>query len=98
MLRTMFASLLFAVPAARGEEPSGKLTPLQQSARTVVKAIVARGEINSKLPERDAKKLVGDALTCEYLKVAAEAAAGVDEMSRTSAFLIGVGIALDQSP
>jgi hypothetical protein len=90
-------------PAGQGgeavpKEPASKLTPQQQAIRAVVKAIVSRAEENSKLPANDPKKLSQDALTGEYLRVAAEVAAGLDEKYRTDAFLIGTGIALDHSP
>lgn len=79
-------------------ESADEATPLQQSIRSVVKAIVARAGDNFRLPANDPKKLSGDALSCEYLRVAAEIAVGLDEKMRASAFLIGAGIALDDSP
>ena len=75
-----------------------KLSPLQHSVRSVVQAILKRATENAGLAKNDPKKLSQDALACEYIRVAAGTAAGEPAQHRAAAFLIGVGIALDDSP
>jgi hypothetical protein len=63
-----------------------------EAVRAVVLAITNRAKANANSGEN---ALMGDALTAELFRVAADAALKADEVDRASAFLIGLGIALD---
>jgi hypothetical protein len=75
-----------------------KPTPLQAGARTVVQAIVKRAAENAALAPNDRRKLAKDSLTAELLRTGAAAALELPEPQRAAAFLVGAGIALDDSP
>ncbi len=77
------------------------LTPKEEAVRKVIAAIVVRATENSKLPATGtggAKvRLKGDELTVAYVQTAATAALTADPEHRVSAFLLGIGLALDDS-
>jgi hypothetical protein len=76
------------------DRPGFKLTPKQEAVRKVVRAIVLRAEQNAR--RRD-NRLVGDELTASYVTAAADVARFEDRPLQATAFLIGLGIALDDS-
>jgi hypothetical protein len=91
------------VPGAEPRKPEPmpdvpvKLSPREEVARAVVRAVTARARANA-----GAEALRGDALTSAYVRAAAGAALAHDvpvseEAARTSGFLIGLAIALDDS-
>jgi hypothetical protein len=61
-----------------------------EAARRVVRAITDRARANV-----GTGALTGDALTAEYVRVAAETASSAEEHDRVPAFLLGLGVALD---
>ncbi|QEL17231.1 hypothetical protein [Limnoglobus roseus] len=70
----------------------------EEAVRTVVTAVTTRAEANAKLPANGSStRLKGDDLTAAYIKEAAGAAVGVEKEYREAAFLLGLGIALDDS-
>ena len=69
----------------------------EEAVRIVVRAVAARAEENAKLPNGVGSKLKGDDLTAEYVRVAATAALTLDKDYRESAFLLALGLALDDS-
>ncbi len=76
-------------------------TPLQDAVRVVLQAVVARADLNSRASqvggEGEIVRLQGDALMEAYIRAAADASATVEEQFRVSAFLVGLGIALDDA-
>ncbi len=78
----------------------GKKEPLQltdrakrtEAIRVVVRAITERSKANS-----GPATLTGDELTAALLRTAAEAAQRLEEPERISAFLLGIGLALDDT-
>ena len=68
-----------------------------EAVRAVVQAITIRADELHLVSANGPNKFQGDALTSEYIRVAANAALTVDAKHRASAFLIGLGIALDHS-
>lgn len=80
-------------PAAAPARSEKTLTPKQEAARKVVRAIVQRAEQNAAA----ATRLRGDALTELYIRTAADIARFEDKEIRPAAFLLGLGIALDDS-
>ncbi len=88
MLSSLVAlSLLSAVPAA----PKASLPVPIAGARTVVAAIVEAAKHNAS----QATPRKGDELTAYYVRTAAAAARKLPEAERASAFLLGIGVALD---
>jgi hypothetical protein len=83
---------------ANGADPAiGKRPPLTgdrlkraDAVRAVVRAITDRAKANT-----GTAALTGDALTAELFRVAADAAMKAEEPDRAPAFLLGLGIALD---
>lgn len=71
-----------------------KLTPKQEAIRKVVQAITLRAADLRRAPE---PRLKGDELTAAYIRMAADIAVTLDEQLQVPAFLVGVGIALDDS-
>ncbi len=61
-----------------------------EAARRVVRAITERARANV-----GPGALTGDALTAEFVRVAAETASAAEEHDRVPAFLLGLGVALD---
>ena len=74
-----------------------KMSPEAYAVRKVVQAITIRADELHLVPANSPNKLSGDDLTSEYIRVAAETAATVDGNNRVTAFLVGLGIALDNS-
>ena len=80
------------------------LGKLAENARTVLAAIVKAAAENHRLPQRDAPgahaplRHSGDELTVHYIRTAAAAARKLPEKEATPAFLLALGIALDDSP
>lgn len=73
--------------------PLGPPPDATAAARRVVRAVVARaGGLKTK-----AGRPAGDVLTGEYVRAAARAASAEAEPVRAAAFLIGLGVALDDS-
>ena len=77
------------------------LTPKEEAVRKVIAAIVVRATENSKLPATGTAgakvRLKGDELTVAYVQTAATAALTADPEHRVGAFLLGIGLALDDS-
>jgi len=82
-----------APPEPPPTRPERRLTPKQEAARKVVRAVVQRAEQNAAA----ATRLRGDELTESYIKTAADIARFEEKDIRPAAFLIGLGIALDDS-
>jgi hypothetical protein len=74
-------------------EPAN-LTDDDQAVAAVVKAVTRRAK---QLAADEKTRPKGDELTAEYVKAAATAAAVLDEKRQVRAFLLGLGIALDDS-
>ena len=83
---------LFAMVA--GAAPV-ELTPKEQAVRAVVRAVAEKAAAIQKLPPKE--RPTGDALTDAYIRGAAAAALPLDKTVRVPGFLIGLGIALDDS-
>lgn len=86
------------VPAVK-PVPAEVLAPTSVSdddkaVRLVVQAVTKRA---TELAADEKTRPKGDALTAEYVKAAAAAAATLDEKRQARAFLLGLGIALDDS-
>ncbi len=79
------------------------LGKLAENARTVLAAIVKFAEENHRLPQRDAPgarapfRRGGDELTVHYVRIASAAAGRLPEKDKAPAFLLALGIALDDS-
>jgi hypothetical protein len=69
----------------------------EEAVRIVILAIAERAEANAKLPNGAGSKLKGDDLTADYVRAAATAALALDKDYRESAFLLALGLALDDS-
>ncbi len=78
-------------PEPNAPEPNAK----QEAVRKVVRAVSLRAADLSRLPPADRPK--GDRLTAEYVRAAAAIAATQEDSVQPAAFLIGLGIALDDS-
>lgn len=76
------------------ERVSGGGRARDELARAVVKAVRERAELNAAL---GAKALKGDGLTTEYVKAAAGAALRTPGPEMVPAFLVGLGVALDET-
>jgi hypothetical protein len=74
----------------RAVVPTGDRGRRDEAVRAVVRAITGRAKANT-----GPGALTGDALTAELFRVAAHAALKADEVDRVSAFLLGLGIGLD---
>lgn len=68
-------------------------SPKEEAIRKVVQAVTRTATVLAKQPDRPKD----DKLTAEYVKAAAAAATTLGEDVRAAAFLIGLGIALDDS-
>ncbi len=71
------------------------LSAKENAVRKVVRAVAEKAIELQKLPQKE--RPVGDALTDAYIRAAAVAANRIDKAVRVSSFLIGLGIALDDS-
>jgi len=78
-------------------KPTSELTPKQDAIRKIVRAVTIRAQDLRTQTGTDGEKVKADALTAEYVKAAADVAWTLEEEHRVSAFLIGLGIALDDS-
>lgn len=84
----------------KNPEAGGKKEPLRladrakrtESIRAVVQAVTARAKAN-----KGPAAITGDDLTAALMKAGAEAAQRFEEPERISAFLIGLGLALDDT-
>lgn len=72
-------------------------TPKEDAVRAVILAIAARAEENAKVPAGVGSKLRGDELASDYVRAAATAAGKLDKAHREPAFLLALGVALDDS-
>lgn len=80
----------------RPEAAAGRpLLPEQDAVRKVVRAIVIKAQDNARQPA--AARLRGDELTDLYIRAAADVASTLEPDFRCKAFLIGIGIGLDDS-
>jgi hypothetical protein len=91
---------------ARGEPPEPGRVDVEAvvpHARTVVAAVVEAGRRNARLPARGAPgaeapfRRSGDELTTYYIREAAAAARRLPAEHAVPAFLLGIGVALDDS-
>lgn len=81
-----------------------KVDPKVEATRKVVKAVAIRADDLRRLPEpapgekdADGKRPRGDKLTAELVRAAADTASTLDDKLKAPAFLLGLGIALDDS-
>ena len=80
------------------------LGKLAENAKTVLTAIIKAADENHRLPQRDAPgarapfRRSGDELTVYYVRTAATASRRIPEKEAAPAFLLALGIALDDSP
>ncbi len=74
--------------------PASNLSDDDKAVRAVVQAVTKRA---TQLAADEKTRPKGDDLTAEYVKAAATAAAALDEKRQARAFLIGLGVALDDS-
>jgi hypothetical protein len=92
-----------AIPEPKPKEPNGveapkshrAITAEQEAIRKVIKAIVVKAEENAKKPA--AARVKGDELTELYIRAAADVAYTLEPDLRKKAFLVALGIALDDS-
>jgi hypothetical protein len=80
-------------PPAEAVAP-GNLSDDERAIRAVVRGVTKRAE---QLAADEKTRPKGDELTAEYVKAAAAAATALDEKRQARAFLLGLGIALDDS-
>ncbi len=85
--------LLLADPS--WAEPRPEKEALVDGSRSVLQAIVRAGEANAGRPKDKQRK--GDELTVEYIRAAAAAAASLPRAQAAGAFLVGLGLGLDDS-
>jgi hypothetical protein len=76
------------------ERPPLKLDARDEHVRLIVKAVTERAKKNAAL---GAAALTGDDLTAAYVRAAAEAAVAREGPEMVSAFLIALGVALDET-
>ncbi|MHB1424727.1 MAG: hypothetical protein ACYC3I_16275 [Gemmataceae bacterium] len=102
MFRFSIVPLIISLVPARSVETKG-FDKLAENARTVLSALVKAAAENHGLPQRDAPgarapfRRGGDELTVYYVRAAAAAARRLPEKEATPAFLLALGIALDDS-
>lgn len=92
-------------PEKPKEPEKPKVDPKVEATRKVVKAVALRADDLRRLPEpapgeadADGKRPRGDRLTAELVRAAADVAGTLDDNLKAPAFLLGLGIALDDSP
>jgi hypothetical protein len=103
---TQVGDALRRVPQEGAEQSTATrdLGKLAENARTVLAAIVKAADENHLLPQRDSAgarapfRRSGDELTVYYVRTAAAAARKLPEKEAAGAFLLALGIALDDSP
>jgi len=88
-----FIGVTITASVAMGAEPMAETQ--EQATRRVVQAVAAKAAEIRKRPAKD--RPAEDALTEAYIREAARAAGDCEASVRASAFLIGIGIALDDS-
>jgi hypothetical protein len=93
VLTLTMACLLFSRSARA--EPKTELSPQVEGSRAVLAAVVRVARENAQRPARD--RLDGDELTVLYIRAAAEAARQLPKETAAGAFLVGVGLGLDDS-
>ncbi|MFM8273530.1 MAG: hypothetical protein ACKODX_14550, partial [Gemmata sp.] len=81
-------------PAPKNPRPEGKPGERAELVRAVVKAVTARAKANAALGP---KALSGDELTAAYVRTAAESALRTPGPEMVPAFLVALGIALDDT-
>ncbi len=81
-------------PPLKRPAPPPASAKRDEITRKVVKAVTARAKLNS---EAGARALTGDELTAAYIRAAAETAVRLRGPEMVSAFLIALGIALDET-
>ncbi len=108
-MNTPFAAVLAlglsAAPSVAAETAPGRvdLEGVVPHARTVVAAVVEAGRRNARLPGRGTPgaeapfRRTGDELTAYYVRAAAAAARRLPDEHAAAAFLLGIGVALDDS-
>ena len=84
---------LLAKPKPEAEPTKSVASPKEDAIRAVVQAVTRKATELAKRPDRPKD----DKLTAEYVKAAAAVAATQEEDLRAPAFLIGLGITLDDS-
>lgn len=84
--------MIIACSASGAEDPA---TPREKAVRAVVRAVAQKAAEVQKLPLKERPS--GDALTEAYIRTAATAADKLDKSERVAGFIIGLGIALDDS-
>ena len=94
MVRTLTLASIVLLATVAGAAPV-EPTPKEQAVRTVVRAVAEKAAAIQKLPPKE--RPTGDALTDTYIRSAAAAALPLDKSVRAPGFLIGLGIALDDS-
>ncbi len=78
-------------------DPGRTRNAKEEAVRTVVMAITARAETNAQLRRDDPKRLIGDELTAAYIRIAATTAMTLEPDRQQTAFLLALGIGLDDS-
>src|SRR5262245_59180882 len=105
-IRFAIAMLVFALHRAASAADVPKKSAnemLAENARTVLAPLVKAAADNQRLPQRGAVgarglfRRTGDALTEYYVRAAATAARRLPEKEAIPAFLLALGIALDDS-
>lgn len=102
-LSVLLSGIAGSVCAAADAVKKSETEKLTENARTILAALVRAAADNQRLPLRDAKEArppfrrVGDALTVLYIQEAAKAARRLPEKEAAAAFLLALGIALDDS-
>jgi hypothetical protein len=97
------ASIVVAAHTGQADSPRKPDTEkLAENAQTVLAAIVKAADANQRLPERAAGarpsfRRTGDDLTVYYVRAGAAAARRLPEKQAAAAFLLALGIALDDS-
>jgi hypothetical protein len=84
-----------ALPSVGPVVPVNPSDPREQSIRQVVRSITARAKLHRQQPKD--QRLRSDELTADFVQTAAVIAGQMPEQHRRSAFLIGLGIGLDDS-
>jgi hypothetical protein len=88
------------VPDPKNPNGGGRKEPLgvvDQSRRIEAVRIVVRAITEKAKSNNGAAALSGDELTAAYVRTAAVAAQNIEEVNRISAFLLGIGVALDDA-
>ena len=87
--------LLAAIPLICAEPERAEIPAKDAGVRAVVQAIAIKAAEIQKLPPKE--RPTGDDLTDAYVRTAATAAIQLEAAVRVPAFLIGLGIGLDDS-